>query len=133
MSICFIAAKYAVTSKLLRGTRTSLPKPPDRNGHVSNVIEKSEVAIGGDVSTPDAYSISLRTGGIRLPRQATPGGGIGVRLAAPKPEVVRFDLRRASRLKAVIEFIDENGGGPGVRLRKRQRAKYSNKPKNQLS
>jgi hypothetical protein len=25
-----------------------------------------------------------------------------------------------------IEFIDENGGGPGVRLRKRQRAK---KPK----
>ena len=25
--------------------------------------------------------------------------------------------------KAGIEFIDENGGGPGVRLRKRQRAK----------
>ena len=24
---------------------------------------------------------------------------------------------------AGIEFIDENGGGPGVRLRKRQRAK----------
>ena len=24
-----------------------------------------------------------------------------------------------------IEFIDENGGGPGVRLRKRQRAKES--------
>jgi predicted transcriptional regulator len=28
--------------------------------------------------------------------------------------------------KAGIEFIDENGGGPGVRLRKRQRSK---KPK----
>ena len=28
--------------------------------------------------------------------------------------------------KAGIEFIDENGGGPGVRLRKRQRLK---KPK----
>ena len=26
---------------------------------------------------------------------------------------------------AGIEFIDENGGGPGVRLRKRQRAKQS--------
>jgi DNA-binding XRE family transcriptional regulator len=26
---------------------------------------------------------------------------------------------------AGIEFIDENGGGPGVRLRKRQRAKKS--------
>jgi DNA-binding XRE family transcriptional regulator len=29
-------------------------------------------------------------------------------------------------ISAGIEFIDENGGGPGVRLRKRQRAK---KPK----
>ena len=27
------------------------------------------------------------------------------------------------RGQAGIEFIDENGGGPGVRLRKRQRAK----------
>ena len=27
--------------------------------------------------------------------------------------------------KPVLEFIDENGGGPGVRLRKRQRAKSS--------
>jgi predicted transcriptional regulator len=27
--------------------------------------------------------------------------------------------------KAGIEFIDENGGGPGVRLRKRQRVKRS--------
>jgi hypothetical protein len=28
-------------------------------------------------------------------------------------------------VSAGIEFIDENGGGPGVRLRKRQRAKQS--------
>ena len=33
---------------------------------------------------------------------------------------------RAALEKAGIEFIDENGGGPGVRLRKRQRLK---KPK----
>jgi transcriptional regulator with XRE-family HTH domain len=33
-------------------------------------------------------------------------------------------LRRAFEL-AGIEFIDENGGGPGLRLRKRQRAKPS--------
>jgi hypothetical protein len=26
-------------------------------------------------------------------------------------------------MKAGVEFIDENGGGPGVRLRKRQRKK----------
>jgi hypothetical protein len=28
-------------------------------------------------------------------------------------------------MAAGIEFIDENGGGPGVRFRKRQRAKQS--------
>ncbi|MGA8937290.1 MAG: helix-turn-helix domain-containing protein [Pseudolabrys sp.] len=33
---------------------------------------------------------------------------------------------RTALEKAGIEFIDENGGGPGVRLRKRQRLK---KPK----
>ena len=33
---------------------------------------------------------------------------------------------RGALEKAGIEFIDENGGGPGVRLRKRQRPK---KPK----
>ena len=36
----------------------------------------------------------------------------------------RYALQGA--LSVGIEFIDENGGGPGVRLRKRQRAK---KPK----
>jgi hypothetical protein len=30
---------------------------------------------------------------------------------------------QAALEKAGIEFIDENGGGPGVRLRKRQRGK----------
>ena len=33
-------------------------------------------------------------------------------------------VRRALEA-AGVEFIDENGGGPGVRLRKRQRAKIS--------
>jgi hypothetical protein len=33
-------------------------------------------------------------------------------------------VRRALE-SAGVEFIDENGGGPGVRLRKRQRAKAS--------
>jgi hypothetical protein len=33
-------------------------------------------------------------------------------------------IRRALEA-AGVEFIDENGGGPGVRLRKRQRAKAS--------
>jgi hypothetical protein len=33
---------------------------------------------------------------------------------------------RSALEKAGVDFIDENGGGPGVRLRKRQRLK---KPK----
>ena len=33
-------------------------------------------------------------------------------------------IRRAL-VDAGVEFIDENGGGPGVRLRKRQRAKQT--------
>jgi transcriptional regulator with XRE-family HTH domain len=33
-------------------------------------------------------------------------------------EVIRSALERAG-----VEFIDENGGGPGVRLKKRQRSK----------
>jgi hypothetical protein len=37
--------------------------------------------------------------------------------------VVRQAFERAG-----IELIDENGGGPGVRMRKRQRAKPSNGP-----
>ena len=37
-------------------------------------------------------------------------------------EDARYALQRALEL-AGVEFIDENGGGPGVRLRKRQRSK----------
>jgi transcriptional regulator with XRE-family HTH domain len=36
-------------------------------------------------------------------------------------EVVRQAFERAG-----VEFIEENGGGPGLRLRKRQRAKPAN-------
>jgi len=35
------------------------------------------------------------------------------------------DKIRSALEKAGIQFIDENGGGPGVRLRKRQQAKRS--------
>ena len=40
---------------------------------------------------------------------------------------IRRDAVRPRRLLQLpgVEFIDENGGGPGVRLRKRQRAKHS--------
>ena len=37
-------------------------------------------------------------------------------------EEARYELQRALELGGV-EFIDENGGGPGVRLRKRRHAK----------
>jgi len=50
--------------------------------------------------------------------------------AAKNPKGGRPEHRRAwsvgTNLTADVEFIDENGGGPGVRLRERQRPK---KPK----
>ncbi len=42
-------------------------------------------------------------------------------LTIPNDSAIRASLEAAG-----VEFIDENGGGPGVRLRKRQRPK---KPK----
>ena len=50
---------------------------------------------------------------------------------ATRSQAGSFASERLSTLVAVkralegagVEFIDENGGGPGVRLRKRQRAK----------
>ena len=44
----------------------------------------------------------------------------GTSLTAANELAIRRALEAAG-----VEFIDENGGGPGVRLRKRQRAKSS--------
>jgi hypothetical protein len=41
-------------------------------------------------------------------------------LTIPNDSAIRTSLESAG-----VEFIDENGGGPGVRLRKRKRAKQS--------
>jgi len=41
-------------------------------------------------------------------------------LTIPNNSAIRTSLEIAG-----VEFIDENGGGPGVRLRRRQRAKHS--------
>jgi hypothetical protein len=43
------------------------------------------------------------------------------------PEIFRNYLQFPARAEvlAAVEFIDENGGGPGVRLRKPQRSKQS--------
>ena len=40
-----------------------------------------------------------------------------------KPRRVTLIALRQALERASVEFIDENGGGPGVRLRKRQRKK----------
>ena len=40
-----------------------------------------------------------------------------------QPRQATLDVIRRAFEAAGIEFIDENGGGPGVRLRKRQRPK----------
>ena len=47
---------------------------------------------------------------------------VEINLRARVSEEARNKLRRALET-AGVEFIDENGGGPGVRLRKRQQKK----------
>ena len=42
-----------------------------------------------------------------------------------EPRRSTLEVVRRAFEKAGVELIDENGGGPGVRLRKRQRAKTS--------
>src|SRR5258708_3811794 len=44
-----------------------------------------------------------------------------------KPRRATLDVIRRAFERAGVEFIDENGGGPGVRLRKRQGAKAPKK------
>ena len=45
--------------------------------------------------------------------------------AISEPRSATLDVIRRAFEAAGVEFIDENGGGPGVRLRKRQRSKKS--------
>jgi len=61
-----------------------------------------------------AAEISVPT----IKRLEAQGGPLGGR--SETGAKIRFALERAG-----IEFIDENGGGPGVRLRDRQRRKRS--------
>jgi transcriptional regulator with XRE-family HTH domain len=44
-----------------------------------------------------------------------------------QPRRATLDVIRRAFERAGVEFIDENGGGPGVRLRKRQGPKASKK------
>ena len=43
--------------------------------------------------------------------------------ATHEPRRATLDVIRRALIEAGVEFIDENGGGPGVRLRKPARAK----------
>ena len=51
--------------------------------------------------------------------------GTSLRLASAQPRRATLEFIRRAFEVAGIEFIDENGGGPGVRLHNRQRAKQS--------
>jgi transcriptional regulator with XRE-family HTH domain len=48
-----------------------------------------------------------------------------VEAGSTKPRRATLIVLKQAFERAGVEFIDENGGGPGVRLRKRQRAKQS--------
>ena len=45
-----------------------------------------------------------------------------------QPRRATLEVIRRAFESAGVEFIDENGGGPGVRLRKRQRRKAASDP-----
>ena len=66
----------------------------------------------------------LNWGQIDLAKQA----GVGIvtvrqlEAGAHEPRRATLDVVRRALEAAGIEFIDENGGGPGVRLRKQQKA-----------
>jgi predicted transcriptional regulator len=64
---------------------------------------QSELAARAELSLPTVKRVETGTG----PRVS---------------EIARTKLRRALESAGVV-FIDENGGGPGVRLRKRQQKK----------
>ena len=55
--------------------------------------------------------------GVATIRRAELAEGVTA-MTAPNDTAIRHALETAG-----VEFIDENGGGPGVRLRKRQRRK----------
>ena len=92
-----------------------LPGAPD---HVAERGRAARALLGwsqGDLA--EHSSISEPT----IARLESVDGQIAGRLSTA--EKIRGALEKAG-----IEFIDENGGGPGVRLRKRQRSKKSKIP-----
>jgi len=56
-------------------------------------------------------------------RLAQSRSGVGDQPALTWKRTLQVAIIEQVLLKAGVEFIDENGDGPGVRLRKRQRAK----------
>ena len=48
-----------------------------------------------------------------------------VEAGVSEPRRATLEVIRRAFETAAVEFIDENGGGPGVRLRKRQRGRIS--------
>jgi transcriptional regulator with XRE-family HTH domain len=68
---------------------------------------QEQLAEAADVSIPTIKRLEANDG----PLGGRSGTGVKIQTA----------LERAG-----VEFIDENGGGPGVRLRKRQRPKQPN-------
>ena len=66
----------------------------------------------------------------RIQKRITRGVGITKRTRVVEAEGLGIPAESLIKVRqdrlletAVVEFIDENGGGPGVRLRKRRRGK----------
>jgi predicted transcriptional regulator len=89
--------------------RVSIPKVSIRQIKAARALldwSQHKLATVAEVSVPTIKRLEAQDG--------TLGG------RSETGDKIRFALEKAG-----VEFLEENGGGPGVRLRKRQRAKAS--------
>jgi len=88
------------------GTRCLESRPQPRTHSTSTLLAWSQQDLANEAGI-GIVTVHQLEAGTSQPRRAT------------------LEVIRRAFEKAGVEFIDENGGGPGLRLRKRQRGKTS--------
>ena len=85
-------------------------------GHIVSMVTPSQCRAARGLLDWSQQDLATQAGvGIVTVRQVEAG--------STEPRRATLAVLRQAFERAGVEFIDENGGGPGVRLRKRQRPK----------
>jgi transcriptional regulator with XRE-family HTH domain len=88
------------------------------NEHIASMVTPAQCRAARGLLDWSQQDLASQAGiGIVTVRQVEAG--------STKPRRATLIVLKQAFERAGVEFIDENGGGPGVRLRKRQRAKQS--------